>query len=97
MEQKNIYPQRLAWNDNEIVNEDAPLHGIAGIAPDQDDSFAEEIVRRWNLYDELLEFSKEWASDLQCQILDEKDPMRQDMLRDKYRNLREAVSKAEVK
>lgn len=43
------YNKIMLFNGNEIVFLDNPQKGVAGIAPDQDDSLAHEIVKRWNM------------------------------------------------
>jgi len=51
MEYNNI----MLWNGNEIVFSDNPQRGVAGIAQDQGDDLAREIIRRWNLVQEKSE------------------------------------------
>jgi len=40
--------KKMEWNGNEIVFEDAPRFGVAGIGMGVPDEVAEEMVRRWN-------------------------------------------------
>jgi hypothetical protein len=42
---------KMVWNGNEIVFENYPNIGIAGVPDGMPDEFAEELVRRWNLQD----------------------------------------------
>jgi hypothetical protein len=50
----NIYKNKvLNWNGNELVFQDQPDVGVAGIAPGQDDSLGEEMAYRWTVYSEL--------------------------------------------
>ena len=42
------YLQKMIWNNNELVFEDKPGSGVAGIAPDMPDELGEEIAKRWN-------------------------------------------------
>lgn len=41
--------RKLVWNGNEIVFEDEPNVGVAGIGNNVPEEVAEEIVRRWNV------------------------------------------------
>jgi len=43
------YNDIMLWNGNEIVFSSNQQRGVAGIAQDQDDTLAKEIVRRWNI------------------------------------------------
>lgn len=58
---------KLLWNGNEIVYEDNPNSGIAGIAPDQPDALAQLIVDSANnaqRYKEALEALEElWGGE----------------------------------
>lgn len=45
---KDMKKRTIRFNGNEIVFCDDPQRGIAGIAQDQPDELAEEIVERWN-------------------------------------------------
>lgn len=42
--------RRMVWNGNELVFDDKPLCGVAGIAPGQPDSLGEEIALAYNAY-----------------------------------------------
>lgn len=42
----------MAWSGNEIVFIDDPSVGVAGIAGDVPDNLGEEIVKRWNAYEQ---------------------------------------------
>lgn len=48
-----VVMQTLSWNGNELVFDDAPNVGIAGIAPGMPDTLGEEIARRWNMVNRL--------------------------------------------
>ena len=39
---------RMLWNGNELIFEDEPNVGVAGIAPDQSDELGQQIADRWN-------------------------------------------------
>jgi len=43
-----MHKRTMKFNGNEIVFTDTPNCGIAGIANDQPEELAEEIVNRWN-------------------------------------------------
>lgn len=45
---KEMKKRTIRFNGNEIVFCDEPNKGIAGIAQDQPDDLADEIVERWN-------------------------------------------------
>jgi hypothetical protein len=45
---ENMKKKTMRFNGNEIVFCDEPNKGVAGIAPDQPDELAEEMVSRWN-------------------------------------------------
>ena len=40
--------RKMIFNGNEIVFEDAPTVGVAGISSNMPDELAEMIVKRWN-------------------------------------------------
>lgn len=44
----------MKWNGNELVFASSLNNGVAGIAPDQPVSLGEEISRRWNAHEELV-------------------------------------------
>ena len=46
--------RKMLWNGNEIVFEDSPNTGVAGISHDMPDELAEELVRRWNLVGDFI-------------------------------------------
>ena len=45
---KNHMSRKLIWNSNELVFENNPSVGVAGISPHMSDVFGEEIAVRWN-------------------------------------------------
>ena len=46
--------EKLIWNGNEIVSINNQSRGVAGIATDETEEFAEELVRRYNEFPQWM-------------------------------------------
>ena len=44
---------KMIWNGQELVFEDMPMIGIAGLAPNTPDEYGERLAKAWNLLHKL--------------------------------------------